>query len=101
MRTVLLAAVCSVSAFAEPRLDSHGDPLPDGAIARFGTIRDRIGSSRALRAWTISPDGKTIVTEDSDGIVHWDVQTGRPEKRISERTGRGSFQQFGLACSPD
>src|SRR5213079_588699 len=47
------------------RVDIHGDPLPDGAIARFGTERLRAADS----ALALSPDGKTIITVSERLVV--------------------------------
>jgi RNA polymerase sigma factor (sigma-70 family) len=56
------------------RLDRHGDPLPEGALARFGTLRLRaVGAQMAL-----SPDGKTIITVIGGRLVKfWDAETGK------------------------
>src|SRR5262249_37422060 len=43
---------------ARPRLDRFGDPLPEDALARFGTVRWRQGS--IVTAIQFSPDDKTM-----------------------------------------
>jgi len=52
------------------RLDNYGDPLPEGAVARFGTVRLRNCGSPVF-----SPDGKYLVTSAGDAgsdVVFWD-----------------------------
>jgi WD40 repeat protein len=81
----LLAALTlcpSHTARAEPpRTDRYGDPLPEGAIARLGTLRLRqewpIGSVR------FSADSSTVLTADAwEPVVRsWDASTGRPRRR--------------------
>jgi WD40 repeat protein len=59
----------------QPRVDRFGDPLPDGAIARLGTIRLRPGNGTDV---TFSPDGKSLITCGTDLTVRtWDLSTGR------------------------
>lgn len=57
----------------KPRLDQYGDPLPDGAIARFGTIRFR---NLAHGLVTLSPDGRYFAV-DRKGLNLLDAQTGK------------------------
>jgi WD40 repeat protein len=64
----------------KPRLDIHGDPLPDGAIARLGTVRFRPHGH--IRSTTLSPDGTTVVTAIQGGtgptrIEFMDSSTGK------------------------
>jgi WD40 repeat protein len=70
---ILLLAPHAVPA-AEPRLDRHGDPLPEGAVARFGNARLLHGGVRHLE---FSPDGKTLASSGSDGARLWDPATGK------------------------
>src|SRR5262249_30403178 len=58
----LLSTPAPVAAQAGPRpaVDRYGDPLPTGAIARFGTLRFRQGSM--VGAVTVSPDGNLVVS---------------------------------------
>jgi WD40 repeat protein len=49
---------------AAPRLDGNGVPLPEGAIARWGTIRPR-----GFSLVTFSPDGNTVAWWYRDGLV--------------------------------
>jgi WD40 repeat protein len=68
------AAPVRAQAPGPPASDAHGDPLPDGAVARLGTVR-----SRALcNALHFSPDGKQLVGLDAGRFVRvWDAATGR------------------------
>ena len=68
-----------------PTTDALGDPLPDAALLRMGTIRFRHPSSVVDMA--LSPDEKTVVSMDEEFIV-WDAVTGK------ERW-RGNTQDFG------
>ncbi len=56
--------------------DQFGDPLPDGALLRIGTTRNR--SSGVAQALAFSSDGKRLVTIDLGTGVHvWDAAAGR------------------------
>src|SRR5258707_307562 len=56
-----------------PPTDNHGDPLPEGAVGRFGTLRFRRGPGRAV----IRPDGKTFLDVDQLLAVRtYDAATG-------------------------
>src|SRR6266542_3240206 len=58
----------------EPRLDRNGDPLPEGAVARFGSARLLHGGVRHLE---FSPVGKTLASSGSGGARLWDRATGK------------------------
>jgi RNA polymerase sigma factor (sigma-70 family) len=63
------------------RTDDHGDPLPEGALARLGTLRFRFANQ--LGRYPIAPDGKTMVVGADDGIHFWDVATGRTVRKLT------------------
>jgi RNA polymerase sigma factor (sigma-70 family) len=77
------------------RQDLYGDPLPPGALARFGTIQNRPASSDLA----ITPDGKTVVTCAFHGRVlrFYDAGTGRL-RRTMQLPGKGRCQSV---LSPD
>src|SRR5262245_14629406 len=78
------------------RVDTFGDPLPDGAFARLGTVHFRQGNS--IHAVAISPDGKTIASAGYPTAIHlWDAATG---KRIRRLEGSES-SIYSLAFLPD
>jgi WD40 repeat protein len=79
------AAACP----AEPGRDSHGDPLPKGAIARIGTLRFRAGSP--INEAVLSPDGKLLATLANNGIFLFDSSDGRLVRTILDREVFGAF----------
>jgi WD40 repeat protein len=68
-------------------VDFLGDPMPEGAIARLGTLRLR-QPSRSIAGVALSPDGKFIVTtgDDTMAVRVWDAGTGK-ELRQLQTTG--------------
>jgi WD40 repeat protein len=99
IRSLLAVWFLAPPVAGQPRLDPHGDPLPDGAVVRFGTIRYRIGN---VGPYALSPDGKTLAAETSREVTLWDVETGRPVRRIAVRGHRTDRPVPGrLVYSPD
>jgi WD40 repeat protein len=76
-------------------VDNYGDPLPPGAIQRFGTIRFRAGSM--IGELCYSPDGKLIAASSEHEILVWERSTGR-RLRTLPRRGRDDML---LSFSPD
>jgi hypothetical protein len=68
----------------QPRLDVHGDPLPEGAVARFGTTRLRHEPTKSdgwvVRA--ISPDGKILATASWHEARFWSLEDGKLLKGV-------------------
>jgi WD40 repeat protein len=85
----------SVNDKSPPRVDALGDPLPDGAVARFGTMRFK-QSFMTYRA-VFSPDGKTVACVSAGGgACIWEVATGKKLRAFEP----GSHL-YGIAFSPD
>jgi RNA polymerase sigma factor (sigma-70 family) len=60
---------------SEKRVDALGDPLPNEAIARLGTVRFRSGSGISQVRFT--PDGKRLVAKGHGDVRVWDAATGK------------------------
>jgi len=66
------------------RLDFHGDPLPDGALARHGTVRLR--HQGEITQLGFLPDGKNLFSVGSDLTYHhWDVATGQERFHLDHK----------------
>ena len=78
------------------RTDRYGDLLPDGAIARLGSLRFRHEGS--VYSLAFSPDDKILAGAQmmSGRIVLWDSRTGKKRREV-----RTEHQISSLAFSPD
>jgi WD40 repeat protein len=84
------------------RVDFHGDPLPEGAVARFKALRWRYGGSEwdVEAAVAFTPGGKTLLSAGPDAFFRaWRVADGKPLWQIAGP--RPPHPRHGLAASPD
>src|SRR5262249_11400234 len=90
--------------------DVYGDPLPEGAIARLGTIRWRHGTTVCFAAFL--PDGKSVLSVADDRTIRvWQYPSGKPLRQLENpQAGKGGpgllpprrLGQRNLIClSPD
>src|SRR5262249_17303614 len=62
------------------RDDRYGDPLPEYALARLGTVRFR--HNRGVDGLALSPDGKTVFGGGGRSVRAWDAATGKERRRF-------------------
>jgi WD40 repeat protein len=86
--TLLALLLCAGAAACQERVrvDALGDPLPDGAVARLGSIRLRPGMWVTHLAF--SPDGKQLASWSEAGFSLWDTATGRELRRVDRMETR-------------
>src|SRR5262245_65216575 len=102
MRTARLVAVPILLAFLvsahadKPRSDLHGDSLPEGVLARLGTVRLRPGGPPFSAA--IAPDGKTLATAEWGTLRFWDLATGKEIRTVEIPS---ALRILHVAYSPD
>ena len=79
---------------ATTAVDTQGDPLPEGARARLGSTRFRLGGHIAAAA--LSPDGKWIASTTNGNVLTLsDPKTGKELSRLLIPGGNGaSFLTF-------
>jgi WD40 repeat protein len=79
--------------------DRYGDPLPEGAIERLGTLRFRQGGG-VVSGLFITPDGKTLISNSFAGdrtVCAWELATGKLLRQFpGHRDENGA-----VAVSPD
>jgi WD40 repeat protein len=90
-----IAIPCAAQEQQPPRTDRFGDPLPQGAVARLGTLR----FCQPLPGCIVySPDGTFLASGGYDNCVRlWDPKSGR-EIRVLK--GHRSFVNY-IALSAD
>lgn len=86
-----------VAAKPQPLLDRSGDPLPPGAVRRFGTMRFR--HDYWIHDLAFTPDSKQLIAGmGAHPLAVFDVMTGRRLGAIGQTTGGN---HYGFAVSPD
>jgi hypothetical protein len=83
---VEIAASDAGSKEAPARIDRYGDPLPEGALLRLGTLRFRYPCFRESHRQLLA-DGKTLVISSGDELRWVDTETGRYVRRRPLRAG--------------
>ncbi len=83
------------------RTDALGDPLPDGAIRRLGTLRFRHSGNGggSICNLLLTRDGKTLVSNDYYGsrtVCVWEMATGKLLHQFP-----GTYEWRNIALSPD
>jgi hypothetical protein len=102
----LLTPLPSAAQPPKPRLDAYGDPLPEGAVARLGTVRlmhpagvaSSVAPTGRIASVAVSPDGKLVASGQRQGLLRniaplsdderpgsiylWDAATGKRVREI-------------------
>jgi WD40 repeat protein len=99
LASVLLLAFVHTLGAEPPRKDAAGNPLPLGALYRFGDVRWRHGDG--ISASALSPDGKMLATASKRSVVIWDVKTGERLRQFPCYHGPHHFATPGITFSPD
>lgn len=113
MRTAFVFLLLSAAFFGtdttalgqpRPRLDVYGESLPQGALARMGTIQfrhpwgvEKMYLSDPSIPVTFSPDGRIMATAWADRVRLWQAGTGKFLLEIKTAGASG----FGHIFSPD
>lgn len=90
-RSVLAVLILSLLVVGAAPRDRHGDPLPDGAVARLGTLRFRA----LCDSIHFSTDGKTLIGIDGAYRIRiWDAANGQllSMRRLGDRSYRRHWQ---------
>lgn len=77
------AGNCDDTKRGKQRVDALGDPLPEGAVARLGTVRLQPGGTVSLLAF--SPDGRKLACWSTSGLTIFDTATGRELRQVEIR----------------
>jgi WD40 repeat protein len=93
-----LPATATLAKETPSRVEAHDDPLPPGAIFRFGSVKLR--HLDGIYNSALSADGKLLATASPHCVMVWDLTT---EKRLwrFRFEDDGTFATPGIAFSPD
>ncbi len=89
--SLLLLSLGGMSLAAGPARDRFGDPLPDGAVARLGSLHLR--NEHPVITTAFSADGKSLIVSDIHSISMWDPATGKMARRVALKNGAGILQR--------
>jgi RNA polymerase sigma factor (sigma-70 family) len=79
--------------------DRYGDPLPEGAVGRLGSLRFRHdGDTTAL---VFTPDGNSLVGRTDSGVIIWDPANGKVRHRLPVLQNLVSGDAGGMELAPD
>src|SRR5688572_1790764 len=95
VRTLAVFLLLAALQESKPRADFYGDPLPEGAVVRFGT--SQFSHVEDISALAFEPGGKTLMVVDYGAIHWWNVETGAAVRPPVKKEGRG----FTATFSPD
>ena len=87
LSVVLLLGMGGVAFAAEVKQDRFGDPLPEGAVARLGSLRWRNEGPPFCAAF--AADGKTLIVHENASLSTWDVATGKTVRRVAINNAAG------------
>jgi dipeptidyl aminopeptidase/acylaminoacyl peptidase len=92
--TEVTLALVLAGALPAAEVDCFGDPLPEGALARMGTVRYRHGGR--VESIAFAPDGLTLASTGGPYFCLWDA-TGK----VLHRSPVSSDRSDGIAFAPD
>jgi WD40 repeat protein len=96
LTALLLARPVHAGGQPAARTDALGDPLPEGALVRLGTVRLRHGEG--VCAVVYSPDGRLLASTSRDHTLRiWEASTGRQLRQFHEP----NCEYHALAFAPD
>jgi WD40 repeat protein len=73
------------------RTDCYGDLLPEGALARLGTMRLR-RDDQSSDSLAFTPDGKVLISARTDRVIQfWETATGKPLRAFRQQDPFESF----------
>src|SRR5438309_1126313 len=78
--------------------DRYGDPLPDGAHTRLGTLRFRAPAE--ITALAYAADGKTVAVSTNSGLFLFDAISGKKLRHLAGFQFTAGWRNL-LVFSPD
>jgi WD40 repeat protein len=83
------------------KLDQFGDPLPPGAVARFGTARLRHGNQPSALVFTLDAKFLASLSVSDDTIRLWDPASGKEAHRLNTPVTFAAFARNGTVVIAD